>query len=129
MDGQCLANCLIYEATICNDNGGDKLKYIGQAEGEFKTRFNNHKKTELANKFWEIKNNGGLPIIKWRILKKVKKYENGQKHCNLCLIEKLSIIKFRDKNLLNSRSEISAKCRHKREFYWENHKLFWLYFC
>ena len=46
----------------------------------------------------------------------VGKYKNGQRTCNLCLTEKLFIIKCRDKHLLNSRSEIISKCRHKRKF-------------
>ena len=45
-----------------------------------------------------------------------KKLQNGKKCCQSCLTEKLFIIKCRDKNLLNSRSEISSKCRHKRKF-------------
>ena len=34
---------------------------------------------------------------------KKKSYKNGQKCCQLCLTEKLFIIKCSDKNLLNSR--------------------------
>ena len=103
-----------------------KFKYIGLAEGAFKTRFHNHNtsfrdvkystSTELSNKYWEIKNDGKNPNVSWRILKTVGKYQNGQRTCNLCLTEKLFIIKCRDKHLLNSRSEISSKCRHKRKF-------------
>ena len=72
--------------------------------------------TELSKKYWEIKNDGKSPNVSWQILKTVGKYKNGQRTCNLCLTEKLFIIKCRDKHLLNSRSEISSKCRHKRKF-------------
>ena len=128
LDGKGLAESLVYEGTISNSSisNGEKFKYIGQAEGEFKTRLNNHNtsfrkenystKTELSKKFWEITSNGGTPKITWKILKMVKSYENGHRHCDLCLTEKLLIMKCKDKNLLNSRSEISSKCRHKRKF-------------
>ena len=126
MNGQCLTECIVYEGTISNGNSGEKYKYIGQTEGEFKTRFYNHstsfrnenyaKKTELSKKYWEIKNQGGSPEITWKILRKVRCYENGQRHCNLCLTEKLLIITCKDEKLLNSRSEISSKCRHKRKY-------------
>ena len=56
-----------------------KFKYIGLAEGAFKTRFHNHNtsfrdvkystSTELSNKYWEIKNDGKNPNVSWRILK------------------------------------------------------------
>ena len=73
-------------------------------------------KTKLSRKYWELKNSGLTPKVSWEIIQTVKKYENGQKNCNLCLTEKLLILKCKDTNLLNSRSEICAKCRHKGKF-------------
>ena len=127
LDGKCLVESVVYEGTItCTENDTLKFKYIGLAEGAFKTRFHNHNtsfrdvkystSTELSKKYWEIKNDGKSPNVSWQILKTVGKYKNGQRTCNLCLTEKLFIIKCRDKHLLNSRSEISSKCRHKRKF-------------
>ncbi len=127
LEGQCLADSLVYQATIsCKENGSKKFRYIGITEGNFKTRYNNHtasfrnrsnmSKTELSKKFWELKDKGKTPQISWEILKTVNKYKCGQEICNLCLTEKLLIIKSRDKYLLNSRSEIISKCRHKRTF-------------
>ena len=41
----------------------------------------------------------------------------GSKRCNLCLEEKFCILKDINKdNLLNKRSEIFGKCRHKNRF-------------
>ncbi len=127
LEGQCLADSLVYQATIsCKENGSKKFRYIGITEGNFKARYNNHtasfrnrsnmSKTELSKKFWELKDKGKTPQISWEILKTVNKYKCGQEICNLCLTEKLLIIKSRDKYLLNSRSEIISKCRHKRKF-------------
>ena len=45
----------------------------------------------------------------FQFLKMVGKYKNGQRTCNLCLTEKLFIIKCMDNHLLNLRSEISSK--------------------
>ena len=105
LDGKCLV-----------ENDALKFKYIGLAEGAFKTRFHNHNtsfrdenystSTELSKKYWEIKNDGKSPKVSWRILKTVGKYKNGQRTCNLCLTEKLFIIKCRDKHLLK---KISSK--------------------
>ena len=45
-------------------------------------------------------------------------YKNGNKYCDLCTTEKVEIIlRSKDPRLLNSRSEIMAKCRHKREVF------------
>ena len=126
LNGQCLTEGIVYKGTIRDSTNGDEFKYIGLSERPFKTRHYTHKtsfkwekystSTELSKKHWEIKNNGGTPNTTFEILKTVKTYEHGQKHCNLCLTEKLLIIQCKDKNLLNSRSEINAKCRHKRKF-------------
>ena len=43
-------------------------------------------------------------------------YTGGSKRCNLCLEEKLSILKENSKYLLNKRSEIVLACHHKYRF-------------
>ena len=40
----------------------------------------------------------------------------GSKTCNLCLEEKLSILKEKSKYLLNKRAEIVLACYHKNRF-------------
>ena len=47
------------------------------------------------------------------ILKRDAAYTSGEKRCNLCLEEKLCSMKAGQKNLLNERSEIISKCRHR----------------
>ena len=55
--------------------------------------------------------------IKWSILKYAIPYTGGSKRCTLCLEEKFCILKDINKdNLLNKRSEIFGKCRHKTDF-------------
>ena len=71
----------------------------------FKTRYNNisnnqNKKnsTTLSTYIWENNLNPN-PIIKWDIMKKCHKYRPRQKISEICLSEKLEIVK---KNLNNS---------------------------
>ena len=54
--------------------------------------------------------------IKWTIAKRAAAYTSGANRCNLRLEEKLCIMKARLKNLLNKRSEIISKCRHRNRF-------------
>ena len=99
---------------------------IGLTEGTFKSRYNGHLQsirhekhetaTELSKKYWEIKRGGHEPYIVWKIVKQVDTYKGGQPICNLCLAEKYYIIRDRGRNLLNSRTEILSKCRHRKKF-------------
>ena len=55
--------------------------------------------------------------IKWSILKQASSYRSGAKSCNLCLQEKLEILKGDKKRLLNRRCELFSKCCHRRQFF------------
>ena len=99
--------------------------YYGVCEAAFKLRYANHKKTfsnikyqtdtELSNEYWNIisakKNlehilgNFGNPQI-----------IQSSKRCLLCLNEKLAIALHKDDNMLNKRSEIISKCRHRNKY-------------
>ena len=69
----------------------------------FKTRWANHKtsfqdekyakSTELSKHIWRLKKLKRKFKIKWSILKEASPYRNGAKNCNLCLQEKLHILK------------------------------------
>ena len=80
----------------------------------------NHKKysneTELSKYVWHLKENNTDYTIKWSIIKNSISYTGGSKRCNLCLEEKLSILKEKSKYLLNKRSEIVSACHHKNKF-------------
>ena len=56
--------------------------------------------------------------IEWEILKKCYKYKSGSKRCDVCLSEKLEILKGKraGERMLNKRSELMNKCRHRRKF-------------
>ena len=93
---------------------------------KFKQRYANHTKsfrhekhqrdTELSNELWSIKSNNYAPNIVWEILRKHQTYNPNTERCFLCLNEKLEIARYKRRNLLNKRSEIINKCRHRNKF-------------
>ena len=89
----------------------------------FKERFRNHTKsiknerhgneTELSKYIWKLKRAKRSYDIKWSIVKRVPSCKAGSRKCNLCLEEKLLIMKGnKANNLLNKRSELFTLCKH-----------------
>ena len=66
--------------------------------------------TSLATYFWEQKDRGITPTIEWKVIRKCRKYMCGGKRCDVCLSEKLAILKNSDPNLINKKSELMGKC-------------------
>ena len=66
MQNRCLAESIVYQATVTTNDGGAKQTYVGLTETTFKTRYNNHKAsftnptkrnaTELSKHIWDLKN-------------------------------------------------------------------------
>ena len=116
-------NCRIYKAAISSGNQRDV--YYGSCSTAFKKRFNNHslsfrhqrleKSTELSKRVWEHKNKGHDHQTQWSVIKEPAPYRCGARICSLCLAEKLQIIKAKPEGLLNKRSELISKCRHKNK--------------
>ena len=123
LQGNCLAKSNVYKADV-ETNRGDIYPYIGISDGIFKSRWNDHNlsfrdikyrnKTELSNLIWDLKDKNIHFKIKWKILKHCQSYRAGSKNCNLCLNEKLLILK--NPKCINKRTEILSKCRHRRKF-------------
>ena len=123
---------VIYEATINSNLRNYKKKiYIGLSENTFKKRFNSHKtsfrlekyknSTALSTEYWRIKELNGQPIVTWRILRQTTPYNPESGKCQLCLHKKFEIANYPNQNILNKRSEIVSKCRHRRKFLLINH--------
>ena len=85
LKGQCLTESIVYEANITTNIPGYKEKvYLGVSEATFKVRYGNHKKqftkqrhkndTELSKEHWKVKKQNGIPIIKWKVLRKCPVY-------------------------------------------------------
>ena len=54
--------------------------------------------------------------IIWSVLKQSISYTGGSKRCNLCLEEKLCILKDKNiQNLLSKKSEIVSTCNHRKK--------------
>ena len=126
LHGHCLSEGVLYQGSLTSTipNYGEKV-YKGISQHAFKSRYNNHNKAfnnirykndcELSKEVWEIKKMGGNFRVEWKIIKQVKDYNPATKRCALCLAEKLSILEHEGNNLLNKRSEIISKCRHRNK--------------
>ena len=101
MKGQCRESSIIYKATPTTD--GIAKNYYGCSKTEFKARFYNHNQsfkfrqksnaTELSKAFWQAKDTGKNPSIEWSIAARTTPYHPGARRCNLCLAEKLFILR------------------------------------
>ena len=117
LDGKCLTQNLVCKANVFPENQ-EPNTYIGMTEAEFKKRFRNHQQsfnnkkyalsTALSKYIWELKEAKTKYTIKWSILKRANAYRSGGKQCNLCLAEKLCILKA-GKHTLNKRTELLTK--------------------
>ena len=116
---------IVYNVTISTSNANDTKHYIGMFKARLKSDTGiisnllhtkniqtkrNFRKTHLALKAKQDF------TIKWSIIKKSISYTGRSKRCNLCLEEKLNILKEKDNCLLNKRSEVISACQHKNRF-------------
>jgi len=134
LNGECLAKATVYIGTISIPNGEER-RYIGLSEPPFKTRWSDHmtscnlkkyqNKTKLSQEFWKIKDSGlqldRYENVKFEVLKKSTPYKEGAKKCNLCLWEKLLVLK-NERSVINKRDEFVSKCRHCLKFMLSNFK-------
>ena len=128
LNGACLTPSLIYTAEVKYTEQGDDQKniYHGSTGGPFKTRYNGHqssfrlehkeKDTELSKLIWKLKRKGIAYTITWSIAKRAQPYKCGSRRCDLCLSEKVIIGRSRNPCMLNKRTELLAKCRHRNKF-------------
>jgi len=130
LDNNCLSTSLVYNAHVTTDEDSTGKNYIGLTEGTFKQRYTQHKlsfqnrkytnSTELSKYIWKLKDDKKNYVINWSIITSASSYNNMSKRCNLCLAEKLSIIKANKASLFNKRSELISKCRHENKYYLMN---------
>ena len=131
LNGNCKTSAVIYQASVNNENG-EQQSYVGLTEGEFKSRYNNHKHsfqnqkqenaTELSKYIWKLKKSNTTYTISWKILAKAKPYTNKTKRCNLCILEKFFIIYHPELSTLNKKSELISTCRHAAKYLIKNTK-------
>ena len=126
--GKCNSEKVVYQATIFPlENKKEEKVYFGISAGNWKQRYYNHKhsftnptrrnQTALSKWFWNLRDRGLTPYIKWKLIRRSSTPVNFKSRCNLCLIEKICIIKYKHTSkLLNQRNELIFKCRHKNKF-------------
>ena len=103
-----------------------KSRKHASQEPMFKKRFANHKssfanpvkksETCLSKYIWKLKDRAVPYEIKWSLHKQSFPYQCGTRKCDICLSEKLAILKGDPQVLINKRSEIMNKCRHKLKY-------------
>ena len=124
LNGQCLLQSLVYRADVTTDRPDEHRFYFGLVSNSFKERYGNHLKsfrhekykneTTLSSYFWHLKEKGRSPNIKWSVAKRAPPYNPASKKCRLCLTEKTLILEHAsDPHMLNSRTEMFSKCRHR----------------
>ena len=121
MQGNCLAESIVYEAKLHHDNR--TVCYYGSTANAFKTRWRNHTSsfrlsqkqndTALATHVWENGLNPS-PNIEWRTVGSRKPVQ-PKGNCGLCIFEKITIMKNRNSNpnTLNVRGELYRRCNHR----------------
>ena len=131
LDGQCKTESLVYQATLASDQ--DRWNYFGLTENSFKKRYSGHKQsfakrdiegTTLSSKVWELKDARRETDVKFKLAHRAHAYTAGMKVCDLCLTEKTRILLGHDgpskipktTGLLNRRTEILQKCRHRLKY-------------
>ena len=76
------------------------------------------KDTELSKQVWKLKLHKKQFSIYWSILSRASSIKAGGNSCNLCLEEKLQILRnCNSRSCLNKRSELFTKCVHARKFH------------
>ena len=123
---KCLSKCLVYHVQVDRSDINQTKSYYGTCEKNLIERYNNHtasfrnktreKSTELSKYIWELKNSNTNYDLKWSIACKAHPCTDGTKKCDLCLTEKLTIMKADPGSLLNTRDEFVSKCRQMNKF-------------
>ena len=123
---------MIYKVSVKTEGIPDEKIYLSLTEGTFIKRFYNHqltfrdpnyyKSTELSKHIWELKDKKKNFDTGWSIINPAAPYNNSSKKCNLCLTEKLCILKADKVTLLNKRCELISECWHENKYYMMNYK-------
>ena len=118
--------CIVYRVDVIKQN---ETHILWRIDGEFKY-YNNHtnsfqnqdseNKTELSKHIWQLKRNRIEFNLKWSIAAYAAPYKCGTRRYDLCLTEKYIIARTNQNNLLNKRTELISKCRHRNKYILKN---------
>ena len=147
LHNKCLTVKIVYKADFETNDCVNELStkvYFGISVIEFKCRYNNHtmsfrnrthkNDTELSKHIWSLKYQNKNFDIKWLIFKKSSGYSIVSNSCNLCLLEKLVLCNFKEKDrLLNKQLDLVLKCRHENKYILMNYSVidyyYYSYYC
>ena len=120
VEGKCLQKDVVYSAEVQTDQG--TMVYIGSTQ-DFKSRHTTHlsnfrlpkydNATSLSTHIWSLQRENTAYSIRWRIIARARSYCPESKRCGLCTTEKARILFYPGNNLINKKSEIMGKCRHR----------------
>ena len=126
LNNKCLAETLVYKATVSQTSSEINKYYYGNCEKTFKERYNNHtatlrnkskqKSTKLPKHLWKLKGNTIQHQISRNIASRARLHSVSTRKCDLCLTEKLAIAKADSSFLFNTCEEFISKCRHMNKF-------------
>ena len=126
LNGACLTPCLTYAATVTIGPEKREKIYYGSTKNAFKQRFDGHTysfrhrenrtDTKLSELVWDLSDQGTQFSIKWSVISKSHPYVCGSKRCDLCLSEKMAIARSNHPGMINKRSELMSKCRHRDKY-------------
>ena len=118
--GKCLQSDVVYSADVKTEQ--DSMVYLGSTQ-DFKSRYTTHlsnsrlpqyeNATSLSTYLWSLKRNNIPYTLQWSILARARSYCPETGRCGLCTTEKARILFYRGINLINKRSEVMSKCRHR----------------
>ena len=116
--GQLVIVVLLFKSSFCPSGGTFKQRYYNHQLSLRDRRYSNS--TELWKYSWKLKESNKVHNINWSIHRRAAAYTNKSKRCNLCLAEKLAIIRTDKSRSLNKRSELVTNYRHENKFYLRN---------
>ena len=121
---------MIYKANVITDKDRTRKNYVRLTEGTFNIVNINYPSTtenmlaphqaKVAKHIWKLKGNKEYYKISWSIISSESAYDNISKRCNLCLAEKLYIIKGYKASNLSKRAQLISKCRNENKYFLMN---------
>ena len=131
LNNKCTAKDLVYKATVKSRIGNNQSTriYYGMTQNTFKERVSDHNtsfryeryrnKSSLATYVWKLKDQGLNYNVTWDLVTRAMPWRRGSRTCGLCLAEKALILYERHPpGMLNTRSELMAKCRHANKHFY-----------
>ena len=118
-------NLLSLGSEVSAEAPAETRSYVGLTKNEVKDRIFQHNSdvtnlkkqssTALTTYLRKLVSDGRDYKTEWSVLCQSDTIRPGGRSCNLCLSEKIAILKSNKKHSLNVKSEIFGKCRHLRD--------------